>query len=139
MPHRIALISDHASPLAVGGNSDIPDPQLTPEIERLTRIAEEEGAGLCCCRKPAPGMVLQAAELHDIDLARSWLVGDILDDVEAGHGAGCRSILLDVGHETEWVMTPLRKPDFLARDLPDAASHIAMQQLLSPLPLERAR
>lgn len=99
----------------------------------------EAGSPACNCRKPAPGLVLQAAEQHDIDLARSWFIGDILDDVEAGHRAGCRSILLDNGNETEWVMSPLRKPDFLARDLLDAASHIAMLQLLSHTPLERTR
>src|SRR6478609_3356058 len=47
----------------------------------------------CDCRKPAPGMLIRAAEELSLDLARSWMVGDILDDVEAGHRAGCRSIL----------------------------------------------
>jgi len=45
-------------------------------------------------RKPAPGMLLQAAREHDIDLARSWMVGDQERDIEAGIAAGCRSILL---------------------------------------------
>ena len=49
-------------------------------------------------------------------------IGDILDDVEAGHRAGCRAIMLDVGSETEWHESPLRAPEFYARDL-DAASH----------------
>src|SRR5690348_8254845 len=49
----------------------------------------------CDCRKPRPGMLLRAAaELH-LDLANSWFVGDILDDVEAGNRAGCRTILVD--------------------------------------------
>ncbi|HVU66992.1 MAG TPA: HAD family hydrolase, partial [Ktedonobacteraceae bacterium] len=48
----------------------------------------------CECRKPRPGLLLRAArELH-IDLATSWFVGDILDDVEAGNVAGCRTILV---------------------------------------------
>jgi D-glycero-D-manno-heptose 1,7-bisphosphate phosphatase len=69
----------------------------------------------CQCRKPAPGMLLAAAADLNIDLARSWLVGDILDDVEAGHRAGCRSILVDLGTES-LPSQPLRTPDFVARD-----------------------
>jgi D-glycero-D-manno-heptose 1,7-bisphosphate phosphatase len=41
--------------------------------------------------------------------------------VEAGRRAGCRSVLLDVGHETEWVRSPLRTPHHVARDLLEAA------------------
>lgn len=79
----------------------------------------------CGCRKPAPGLLLQAAAQHDVDLAASWMVGDILDDVEAGHRAGCRSVLVDNGNETEWVRAPLRIPDYVARDFTDAAAHVA--------------
>jgi len=78
----------------------------------------------CLCRKPAPGMLRQAARAHRIDLARSWMVGDILDDVEAGRRAGCRSVLLDVGNETIWRMSPLREPTHRATDLLDAARFI---------------
>lgn len=78
----------------------------------------------CLCRKPAPGLLRQAARVHGIDLARSWMVGDILDDVEAGQRAGCRSILLDVGHETIWRMSPLRTPKARVRDLLEAAQCI---------------
>ncbi len=45
-------------------------------------------------RKPNPGMLLQAASEHGIDLKSSWMVGDRWTDVEAGHRAGCRSIFL---------------------------------------------
>jgi len=75
----------------------------------------------CLCRKPAPGLLRQAARAHSIDLARSWMVGDILHDVEAGRRAGCRSVLLDVGHETIWRMSPLRTPHHRAPDLLAAA------------------
>jgi histidinol-phosphate phosphatase family protein len=75
----------------------------------------------CGCRKPAPGMIERAARDHGIDLARSWTIGDILHDVEAGRRAGCRTILLDVGNETEWQVTPARRPDFTAPDLLEAA------------------
>ncbi len=49
------------------------------------------------------------------------MVGDILDDIEAGRRAGCRTILLDVGNETEWRLTPQRAPDFRAANLLEAA------------------
>ncbi|GAB3928489.1 D-glycero-alpha-D-manno-heptose-1,7-bisphosphate 7-phosphatase [Larkinella terrae] len=64
----------------------------------------------CSCRKPQPGLLQRAARDHGIDLAASWMIGDILNDTEAGNRAGCRTILLDNGHETEWVPGPFRTP-----------------------------
>jgi histidinol-phosphate phosphatase family protein len=78
----------------------------------------------CLCRKPAPGLLRQGAQAHQVDLSRSWMVGDILHDIEAGRRAGCRSVLLDVGHETEWQLSPLREPHHRCRDLLDAAQTI---------------
>ena len=78
----------------------------------------------CQCRKPAPGMILRAADEHCLDLHGSWFVGDILDDVEAGNRAGCRTILVDRGGETEWRVTPLRRPNYVVRDLYAAAKRI---------------
>ncbi len=78
----------------------------------------------CRCRKPSPGLLLRAAREHGIDLARSWMVGDILDDVEAGRRAGCRTCLIDNGNETEWQLTATRRPDRVAADLAEAASLI---------------
>ena len=51
----------------------------------------------CHCRKPMPGLLLQAAQDHGIDLRSSWMIGDILHDVEAGNRAGCRTVLI-AGH-----------------------------------------
>ncbi len=81
-------------------------------------------ATACTCRKPAPGMLLRAAAEHGIDLASSWMVGDILNDVEAGRRAGCRTVLVDVGNETEWLRSPLRTPDLVASSLAEAAAMI---------------
>ena len=78
----------------------------------------------CDCRKPAPGLLLRAAGRLGIDLRRSWIVGDILDDVEAGHAAGCRAVLVDVGSETRWELTPARTPDAIVTSLEDAAGAI---------------
>lgn len=48
----------------------------------------------CECRKPKPGLLVQAAQDMDIDLPQSWMIGDNLTDIKAGKGAGCRTILL---------------------------------------------
>ncbi|MCD6680804.1 MAG: HAD-IIIA family hydrolase [Burkholderiaceae bacterium] len=76
----------------------------------------------CDCRKPRPGLLQRAAREHAIDLQRSWMIGDILDDVEAGKRAGCRSVLVCNGNETEWIGGPFRRPDHLVRDLGEAAA-----------------
>jgi D-glycero-D-manno-heptose 1,7-bisphosphate phosphatase len=83
-------------------------------------------AKTCGCRKPEPALVLRAAADLGLDLERSWLVGDILDDVEAGHRAGCRTILVDSGGETEWRQDSARRiPHRVVADLHAAALHIA--------------
>ncbi|HVW37545.1 MAG TPA: HAD family hydrolase [Pirellulales bacterium] len=87
--------------------------------------AGQLGHGSACdCRKPAPGLLLRAAADHRLDLKSSWLVGDILDDVEAGRRAGCRTVLVDRGGETEWKRSPSRDPDYIAGDLLEAAACI---------------
>lgn len=85
----------------------------------------------CDCRKPAPGMLLRAAREHAIALTDSWMVGDILDDVEAGRRAGCRTVLIDNGNETDWTEGPLRRPHWQVRDLRQAATLIT-QRVMTP-------
>lgn len=48
----------------------------------------------CGCRKPQPGMIREAASHHNVDLSRSWMIGDSPADVAAGKAAGCRTILI---------------------------------------------
>ncbi len=78
----------------------------------------------CGCRKPQPGLLRRAALDLGLDLKATWLVGDILDDVEAGRRAGCRTILIDNGNETEWVRGRYREPEHIAADLAAAARFI---------------
>jgi len=79
----------------------------------------------CNCRKPAPGMLQKAAVEHQIDLQSSWMLGDILNDVEAGNRAGCHSILIDNGGETEWIKdTPYREPEATFSNISFAADYI---------------
>jgi histidinol-phosphate phosphatase family protein len=79
----------------------------------------------CDCRKPASGLLLRAAREHGLDLARCWMIGDILDDIEAGRGAGCRTVLIDNGNETQWRLHAARRPHETAADLHEAAALIA--------------
>jgi D-glycero-D-manno-heptose 1,7-bisphosphate phosphatase len=55
-------------------------------------------ADACNCRKPAPGMLEEAAARYHLDLPHCYMVGDRWRDVDAGHRAGCRTILLDYGY-----------------------------------------
>ena len=61
----------------------------------------DEYRRVCPCRKPNPGMLLQAAEDLELDLASSLMVGDRLRDVEAGRRAGCRTVLVETGYGSE--------------------------------------
>ena len=67
---------------------------------------------------------LKAAADLGIDLSEAWMVGDILDDVEAGNRAGCRTILIDNDNETEWRLSTLRWPTVVVRNLESAARAI---------------
>lgn len=87
----------------------------------------DDGAPTCPCRKPAPGMLIRAAHQHGLDLARSWIVGDTLDDVEAGHRAGCGGLLFHSGGETVWRRSPLREPDAGFHDWTALAEHVERQ------------
>jgi histidinol-phosphate phosphatase family protein len=80
--------------------------------------------GSCLCRKPMPGLLYRAASDLELDLAQSWAIGDILHDVEAGNRAGCRTVLLNNGGETEWKLGPFRRPTFDAPDLAVAARRL---------------
>jgi D-glycero-D-manno-heptose 1,7-bisphosphate phosphatase len=73
------------------------------------------------CRKPAPGMVLEAARDHDVDLSRSFLIGDKEIDAECAHNAGVRAIRVRTGFDK---MTDESCADWVAEDLPAAAEII---------------
>lgn len=76
------------------------------------------------CRKPKPGMILQAAKDYQIDLSRSYAIGDKKSDILAGQAAGCTGIMVLTGlagtDETEKPVTP----DYIACDLLEAAVRI---------------
>lgn len=90
----------------------------------------EKYAFECYCRKPNPGMLYRAVLEHDIDLSKSWLVGDILHDIEAGNRAGCQTVLINNRHETEWDLAPMRQPAFIVNNLKRAACIITLENQL---------
>ena len=86
-------------------------------------------------RKPQPGMLLDAAEEYDLDLSRSWLIGDAPRDIEAGHRAGCRTILLRESLESISIAAgeSMRiAPDYIASSLADAVDFIEMHHETTP-------
>jgi D-glycero-D-manno-heptose 1,7-bisphosphate phosphatase len=105
--------------------------ELSPAVleamhERLRReagvdavyVCPHDDAHGCVCRKPRPGLLLQAAREWGVDVARSFMVGDRYRDVEAGRAAGCVTILV-AGPEAG----PAR-PDHRAADLREAVATI---------------
>lgn len=72
-------------------------------------------------RKPNPGMLLRAAVEHDLDLSRSWMIGDKEIDLEAGRKAGCRVALVLTGYGKD--VDP-GLADLVAKDLPEAVTRI---------------
>jgi histidinol-phosphate phosphatase family protein len=97
---------------------------LLPKLDGFYYCPHAPDSG-CGCRKPRSGLLERAAREHGVELAQSWMIGDILDDVEAGRRAGCRTILLDVGNETQWLVSDQRSPHHIAAGLAEAADIIA--------------
>jgi D-glycero-D-manno-heptose 1,7-bisphosphate phosphatase len=88
-------------------------------IDAVYVCPHDSGEG-CGCRKPAPGMLVQAADDLDLDLPASYMVGDRWRDVGAGRAAGCTTVLIERGY-TE----PERlEPDLTAGDVAEAAALI---------------
>jgi D-glycero-D-manno-heptose 1,7-bisphosphate phosphatase len=89
-----------------------------PVLEVLTCC--HDNADNCGCRKPKPGLLLEAARRWRLDLGRSFMVGDRWSDVEAGRAAGCRSVLVETPHSGRHRC----QPDHCVRDLVEAADWI---------------
>ena len=75
----------------------------------------------CRCRKPQPGLIFDAQREHQIDLARSFFIGDKALDAECGHNAGVRTILVRTGNEPP---NEKSNADWIARDLNEASDII---------------
>ncbi len=100
--------------------------ELVPQIERV-EVSYAPGLDKTAPpdrrRKPEPGMLLDAAMELDLDLARSWMVGDRWRDIDCGRRAGVRTVFIDFGYSEE-----LRAaPDFTVRNFGEAAAAILAQ------------
>ena len=83
-------------------------------------VCPHDDADDCACRKPRPGMLLDAAKRWSIDLSASVMVGDRWKDIEAGRRAGCATVFIDRGYGER----PPDAPDAIAGDLVGALPHI---------------
>jgi histidinol-phosphate phosphatase family protein len=95
--------------------------QIGPELIDATYFCPDVPGKPSQCRKPAPGMVLQAARENHIDLGRSFLIGDKEIDAECAHNAGVRAIRVRTGFDK---ITDGSRADWVAEDLPAAAEII---------------
>jgi D-glycero-D-manno-heptose 1,7-bisphosphate phosphatase len=139
-----ALVCVTNQPAAAKGK--VSPEQLAAVHERVLELLHEQGvqldashlclhhpqgvvpelSGPCSCRKPAPGMLLDAAREHDLDLANSWMVGDTDTDVAAGHAVGTRAVLIEYPPSAH-KRSGIADPDLLACDLADAAIQLLDQ------------
>ena len=88
-------------------------------VERVV-VCPHVDADNCSCRKPKPGMLISAAKSHDLDLPRSFMIGDRWRDISAGHAAGCTTLLIGTAYGE-----PMRdQPDHRAADLDTAVTII---------------
>ena len=95
--------------------------QIGPELIDATYMCPHPPESGCACRKPAPGMILDAARDHGIDLKRSFMIGDKNIDAQCGRNAGVRSILVQTGiHQLDGRSAA----DWDARDLSEATEII---------------
>jgi len=96
-----------------------------------------EGQGrylqVCDCRKPGAGMLIRAAKQMNIDLGRSYMIGDMVKDMEAARRAGAKAVLVRTGHggkalSDEQTLADV-PPDYIARDLLDAVGWIMKDRM----------
>ena len=92
------------------------------------RVCYHDDHDQCQCRKPLPGLLIEASKEHDIDLKQSVMIGDRWKDVEAGKNAGCKTIWLRAGYQEQ---DPPRPPDFIATSLLEAAQWIRSGDIIS--------
>jgi len=78
----------------------------------------------CDCRKPKPGMLIKAQHELNIDLKRSFMIGDKLTDIEAGRNARCKTIMVRTGYGAEELESNEIECDYVADDLYDAVQYI---------------
>lgn len=84
------------------------------------RVCYHTDADGCACRKPKPGLLVDAARDWTVDLARSYMVGDRWRDIGAGRAAGCRTVLIEYDYDEQKAETP----DIVVKSLMEASQRI---------------
>jgi D-glycero-D-manno-heptose 1,7-bisphosphate phosphatase len=84
-------------------------------------VCYHDDADACACRKPAPGMLTEAARRYRLDLPSCYMIGDRWRDIDAGHRAGCRTVLIDYEYRER---SPEKAPAFRVKSLREAADRI---------------
>ncbi len=79
----------------------------------------------CPCRKPRPGLLLEAARKHSVELEGSYMIGDRWRDIEAGQAAGTKTVWIDYGYAER---APAAPPDYRCGDLAAAVAWIVNQE-----------
>jgi D-glycero-D-manno-heptose 1,7-bisphosphate phosphatase len=92
-------------------------------------VCAHDNAANCFCRKPKPGMVLEAAARHGVDLRQSFLIGDRWRDIDCGAAAGVRTVSIERGYGER---APEHAPDFVAESLGAAADWILANPRTAP-------
>ena len=84
------------------------------------RVCYHTTTDQCACRKPKPGLLIEAARDWSVDLQQSYMVGDRWRDISAGKQAGCRTVLIDYKYAEQQA----ENPDIIVKSLPEAVQTI---------------
>lgn len=79
-------------------------------------------------KKSSSELIKKAAHTLQIDLSKSWIIADILDDIESGNSAGCHAILIDNGYEDEWIFSGQRMPTYIVEDIKEAVEKVTSHE-----------
>lgn len=111
--------------IARGTTSSTTVDALNQELQKALPIdaifvCPHDDSNHCQCRKPLPGLLFQAKDQYDVDLQKSFMIGDRWRDIEAGTAAGCKTIWLDFGYHEE----KPEKYDYVCKSLTEALNFI---------------
>jgi D-glycero-D-manno-heptose 1,7-bisphosphate phosphatase len=100
-----------------------------PEMHNDVPLYAKKYRIKCNCRKPLPGMILNAAKDFDIDLKKSYMIGDMISDIIAGKSAGCKTILVESVNTGKLIKSHINmdlniKPDFYSKSLLESLRYI---------------
>jgi D-glycero-D-manno-heptose 1,7-bisphosphate phosphatase len=93
-------------------------------IDNIFTCFHDDNDKACDCRKPKPGLLLQAARKYGLELSDSFLIGDRWRDIDAAHAVGCRAVWIDYGYEER---VPSRPPEARVDSLAGAVAWIVRE------------